>query len=63
MANDTIAIEIAGHASRAVRFVTDLITNIERRNLSRRTSTMLGRLSDSQLDDIGVHRGDVLGRG
>ena len=44
---------------RSVRFVTDFVANFATWNDARVTRNALGKLSDRELDDIGLCRGEV----
>lgn len=44
---------------RAVAFVSNVSARIREWNERRRTVVVLSRLSDAQLDDIGLTRGDI----
>lgn len=59
MAAHVATYEVAGHVSRAVRFLTDVITEFGRRRAARETRRALEMLSDAQLADIGVDRYEI----
>ena len=46
-------------ASRLGRLVPDLLGRLAAWNDARVTRNALSRLSDRELDDIGLHRGDI----
>ena len=44
---------------RSVQFVTEAVTSFSTWNSARATRKSLGKLSDRELDDIGLCRGDI----
>lgn len=44
---------------RTVQFITEVLANLSAWNDSRITRNALGKLSDRELDDIGLCRGDL----
>ena len=46
-------------AYRAVSFVYNVITNIQLWNESRKTVRVLEKLTERELNDIGLNRGDI----
>ncbi len=44
---------------RSVQFVTEAVTSFSTWNSTRATRNSLGKLSDRELDDIGLCRGDI----
>ncbi|WP_438987821.1 DUF1127 domain-containing protein [Marivivens donghaensis] len=46
-------------AYQAVSFVYNVITNIQLWNESRKTVRVLEKLTDRELNDIGLNRGDI----
>ena len=44
---------------RSVQFITDVLASLSAWNDSRVTRNALGKLSDRELDDIGLCRGDL----
>ncbi|WP_298493906.1 DUF1127 domain-containing protein [uncultured Maritimibacter sp.] len=59
MATAIATYEVAGHVSRVVRFITDLLITMQRRRAARETREILSFLTDAQLEDIGIHRADI----